>query len=89
MLCLRFTFSVATFISFEQVETFEQRLLLMGSAVRYCTKAEMSRRLSKELQSADIIGQYELFVRSTPWNKHPATLILKKICTLLTVQYFH
>ena len=79
---------VVTLVGFERTGTFERHLSAMGSAVKYCTEAGMSSQLSEELISADIIGQYEVFVRSMPFNKHPATLTLKRICALLTVLFF-
>jgi len=81
--------SVATFIGFEKAEAFEQHLLAMGSAVKYCTEAGLSRQLSKELKNTGIFRQYELFVHSQPWKRHPATLTLKKIYAFLMVLFFH
>jgi len=87
-MCLRLTSAVATFIGFEQAETFEQHLSAMGSAAKYCTEAGLSRQLSKELENAGIFRQYELLIHSQPWNRHSATLTLKKIYALLTVTFF-
>jgi len=85
VLCLRLTSSVATFIGFEQAGTFEQNV---ASAVKYCTKAGLSRQLSEELKNADIFRQYELLIHLQPWKRHPATLTLKKIYALLMVLFF-
>jgi len=60
----------------------------MCSAVKYCIEAGLSRRLSEELKSADIVGQYELFVRSAPWKYLPATLTLKKIYAHWKVEFY-
>jgi len=78
-------FSAATFISLEQAGTFEQNV---GSAVKYCTEAGLSRQLSEEFKNADIFRQYELLIHSEPWKRHPATLTLKKIYALLMVLFF-
>jgi len=72
-------------MGFKQAGTFKQQLSVMGTAVKYCTEARLSGRLSEELKSADIIGQYGLFVHSMPWKRHPATLTAKEIYALLTV----
>jgi len=85
VLCLRLTSSVATFIGFEQAGTFEQNV---GSAVKYCTDAGLSRQLSEELKNADIFRQYELLIHSQPWKTHPTALTLKKIYALLMVLFF-
>ena len=61
----------------------------MASAVQYCVEVGLSGKLSEELKSSDIIGQYESFIRSAPWKRHPATLTLKKIYTSLKVFFFH
>lgn len=84
-----FTTSVAILVDFEQAETLEPHLSAMDSVVKYCTKTGLRRQLHKELKSVDIIGQYELFVRSAPWKRHPATLTLKKIYAFLTVLLFY
>jgi len=88
VLCLRLTSTVATFIGFEQAETFERHLSAMGSAAKYCTEAGLSRQLSEELKIAGIFRQCELFVHSQPWKRHPATLIVKKIFSFLMVVSF-
>jgi len=80
MLCL-WLISVVTLVHFEEAGTFEH----MGSAVEYCIEVGRSRQLSEELKSVDLIGQYESFMYSAPWKRHPATLILKKIYTPLVV----
>jgi len=59
----------------------------MASAVQCCVEAGLSRQLSEELQSAGIFRQYELFVHSQPWERHSATLTLKKVYAFLTVNF--
>jgi len=59
----------------------------MASAVQCCVEAGLSRQLSEELRCAGIFHQYELFVHSHPWKRHPATLILKRIYAFLTVLF--
>jgi len=59
----------------------------MGSAVKYCAEAGLSRQLSEELKNADIFRQYELLIRLQPWKRHPATLTLKKIYAPLMVLF--
>jgi len=88
MLYLRFAASATIFISSRQATTFKPDISVMASAIQYCAEAGLSRQLSKELKSADIFRQYELFVRSQPWKRHPATLILKKIYKFLAVFFF-
>jgi len=61
---------------------------IFKQAIKYCTEAGLSRQVSEELKklkNADIIGPYESFVRSTPWNWHPATLVLKEIYPFFVV----
>ena len=82
---LRIMSSVASLVYFEQAGTLERYL---GSAIKYCTEAGLSKQLSEGLKSADIIGQYQLFVCSVPWKRHPATLTIKKIYALLAVGFF-
>jgi len=77
--------SVATLTGFQQAGTFERHV---GLAIEYCTEAGLSRQLSEELKDADLIGQCALFIRSTPWKRHPATVALKKIYALLMVLFF-
>ena len=89
ILCFRFMSSVASLISFERARTFEEHLPAMDSAVKYCTEVGLSSRLSKELESANVIGQFESFLRLTPWKRHPATLTLKTIYPLLAVCVLH
>jgi len=76
---------VTTFISFKQAGTFEQNV---GSAIKYCTEARLSRQLTEELKNADIFRQYELLIHLQPWKRHPATLTLKKIYAHLMVLFF-
>ena len=76
VLCLRIMSLVATLVYFEQARTLERYL---GSAIKYCTEAGLSRQLSEGLKSADIIGQYGLFACLVPWKRYPATLTLKKV----------
>jgi len=80
--------AVATFIGFEQAETFKRHLSAMCSAAKYCTEAGLSGQLSKELKNAGIFRQCELFVHSQPWKRHPAALTLKKIFAFLMVLFF-
>jgi len=77
-------FSVAILTGFQQAGTFERHV---GLAVEYCTEAGLSKQLSEELKDADLIGQCELFVHSTPWKRHTATVALKKIYALLMVLF--
>jgi len=88
VLCLRLTSAVATFIGFEQAETFERHLSAMGSAAKYCTEAGLSGQLSKELENAGIFHQCELLVHSQPWKRHPAASTVKKIFAFLMVLFF-
>jgi len=83
VLCFRIISSVANFVHFEEAGTFER---LVGSAVKYCTEAGLGGQLSEGLNR--VLSQYELFVYSAPWKRHPATLTLKKIYTLLAVGFF-
>jgi len=61
----------------------------MRKALQYCRAAELFEKLSEELDASDIVGQYELYVRMTPWKRYPATLALKQICATLTVRISH
>jgi len=36
-----------------------------------------------------MFSEYESFVRSAPWTRHPATEILRQICMTFTVREFH
>jgi len=60
----------------------------MASAVQCCAEAGLSRQLSEELKDSGIFRQYELFVHSQPWKRHPATLTLKRVYALLMVLFF-
>ena len=60
----------------------------MHKAFQFCAGMGLLEQLSEELNGADIIGQYELYVRTAPWRRYPATLALKHICTILTVRTF-
>jgi len=59
----------------------------MGSAVEYCVEVGLSRELSDELKGTDIIGRYELFMRSALRKRHPATLTLKMAYVLSAVGF--
>ena len=61
----------------------------MQQALQYCATAGLLGQFSEKLNGVDIIGQYELYVRAAPWKRYPATLVLKQICTTLTVRTFH
>jgi len=61
----------------------------MHKALQHCTAVGLLERLSEELINADILGQYEMYVRPAPWKRYPAMLVLKQIYTTLTVRIIH
>jgi len=61
---------------------------LVEIALARCKDVKISRELYTLLPNI-IFGEYESFVRSAPWTRHPATEILRKICAVLTVCGFH
>jgi len=81
-----FTISVSILVNLESAKKFKPDLSTTHSALRYCTGVGLLRQLSEELNRADIVGEYELYVHAVPWNKYPATLVLKQICASLTVR---
>jgi len=67
---------------------FKHYLSNMDKALQYCTAAGVLTQLSEELNSADLIGQYESYVHGAPWKRYPAMLVLKHFCATLTVRAF-
>ena len=63
----------------------------MDKALRYCATEGLLRQLSEKMIGAlpDIIGQYKLYVYAVPWKRYPAMVLLKQICTTLTVRISH
>lgn len=88
-IALIFIPSVEAFTNPEQDRDFKPDLSRMYETLQCCTAAELLEQLSEELNGADIIGQYEVYVRAAPWKRFPATLVLKHFCAILTVRAFH
>ena len=61
---------------------------LLKAAEISCKNDGYSQELRRMLPNI-ILGQYELFVRSAPWKRHPATAVLGQICAIFTVRGFH
>ena len=70
----RFTSPVATLIESKQAGTFKPDLSVMAFAIQYCTEAGLGRQLSRELRSAGMFGQYELFVALCTSENPPCDL---------------
>jgi len=58
----------------------------MHQIFQYCTAVGLFEKLAEELNNADIIGEYELYVRAAPWKRYPATLVLTQIYASSTVR---
>jgi len=84
-----FTSSVAIFIDPEPANFFKPELSKLRKALQYCAAVGLLEQLSEGLNGADIIGEYELYVRAAPWKRYPTTLVLKEICATLTVRIFY
>jgi len=84
-----FTSSVSVFVNLDSSTKFRPDLSNLHKAFQYCTAAGLLNQLSKELNSADIIREYESYVGVAPWKRYPATLVLKQIYTILKVRVFH
>ena len=61
---------------------------LLTIALVRCQDAGLSPRHYTLLPNI-VFGKYESLVRSAPWTRHPATVILKQIYATLTVRIFH
>jgi len=65
---------------------FQLDLSKMHSVLQHCAAAGLLKQLSEALNVVDTIGQYELYIRETPWRWYPFTLVLKSMCAILTVR---
>ena len=83
---LTFISSVTLSVNSEPANEFKLDLSNMHKALQYCAVEGLLKQLSKELNSADIIGEYELYVQVAPWRRYPATLVLRQICANLSLR---
>jgi len=62
---------------------------LLRVTLARCKAAGFIFRVHLEVLPNIIFGKYESLGRSSPWDRHPTTAVLKQICATLRVRTFH